>query len=281
MILFYSDSSSECPLCSTVAVIWQRISNELFSIGIHLHTINVDKDWKLAKKIGVNTNQLPAIIGITDETVKFYKDDQISTHKIISFVRRILRSTLIKKVNYANYREFLDGWRLDNKIRILFVNQDKNIRLRYLVTAYKYREYASCGHVLVENSNQFNNKNDANSKSNDRTSPSSSIYKSAASFVDLVKSMKSNEDIVVKYRLDPSLRYMLIFNENTSWPEVLLSSKTDDFKPKTMWESIDSNKFLLFPKITSQVCSFDTLHLTALLTTYFIYFRFFLFVYKI
>lgn len=249
LILFYSDSSAQCPKCSTAAVIWQRISNELFAIGVHLHTINVDKDAKLARKIGINTNQLPAIIGITEETVKFFKEEQIGLHKIVLFLRRILRSALIKKISYSNYQEFLDGWRFENRIRVLFVNPDHNVRLRYLVAAYKYREYATCGHVLIENVNPTNSR----TYGNENKTFLSSVY-STVNFAYLMQasSTKTNQDILTKFRLDPSLRYMLLFHENASWPEALLSAGEEDFKPKQIWETIESNKFLLFPKITSQ-----------------------------
>lgn len=267
LILFYSDSSAQCPQCSTTAVIWQRISNELFSIGIHLHTINVDKDAKLAKKIGINTNQLPAIIGITEETVKFFKDEQISLHKIILFIRRILRSTLIKKIDHSNYRDFLDGWRFDNKIRVLFVNQDRNVRLRYLVAAYKYREYATCGHVLIES--QVNGQT---MHSQNKTFLSS-IY-STAKFSYLNQApTQTNLDIVAKFHLDAAQRHMLLFNENSSWPEAQLSTSEEDFKPKQIWDTIEANKFLLFPKITSQsnfeqICGVESIkHKRILCTT--------------
>lgn len=264
LILFYSDSSAQCPQCATTAVIWQRISNELFSIGIHLHTINVDKEAKLAKKIGINTNQLPAIIGITEETVKFFKEEQISLHKIILFIRRILRSTLIKKIDYSNYREFLDGWRFENKIRVLFVNQDRNVRLRYLVAAYKYREYATCGHVIIENQaggrTMYGGEN--------KTTFLSSVY-GTAKFAYL---SQTNLEIVAKFQLDASQRHMLLFNENSSWPEAQLITGEEDFKPKQIWDTIESNKFLLFPKITSQsnfeqICGVESIKNKRILCT--------------
>lgn len=256
---------NQCPLCSTTSVIWQRISNELFSIGIHLHTINVDKDFKLARKIGINTNQLPSIIGITDEVVKYYKEDQITLHKIILFIRRIVRSTLIKKINHLNYKEFLDGWRFENKVRVLFVNQDKSVRLRYLVTAFKFREYASCGHLSIEQTNARS----LNFNANENKTYLNTIN---ANLADLARPTNTNQDILNKFKLDPSLSYVLVFNENSTWPEVILSSVNEEFKPKLVWETIESNKFLLFPKITSQanfeqICPVESIRNKRILCT--------------
>lgn len=147
-----------------------------------------------------------------DGIVRHYKENQLSLLRIIEFLRRILPKHLITAVNDNNYISFLSGW-TDNRVRVLFFNNDKLVRLRYLLTAFYFRDLAVCGHV--------NNKAEGTQK------------------------------VIEKYGVDKKMDTMLIFNENINSPVASLAAS--ELKPQILKDVLQSNKYLLFPRITSQV----------------------------
>jgi len=52
------------------------------------------------------------------------------------------------QVTDDNLDEFLGGWH-DNRVRALVAHSADQIRLRYLLTAYHYRDRVSFGYVLI------------------------------------------------------------------------------------------------------------------------------------
>lgn len=208
MILFYGDL---CFACATVESVWHKITLELEPLGIGFATIHSKHESALARKIGID--ELPYIIGIVDGVVRHYKESQLNLLKIVEFINRILPRNLVTQANDENYESFLSGW-TDNRVRVLFVNSDKNVKLRYLTTAFYFRERVVCGHV--------NTKDDKSQK------------------------------IISRYGIDPKMDSMLIFNEDISRP--IASLAATELKPQIIRDVLHTNKFLLLPRLTSQVC---------------------------
>ncbi|RWS27457.1 DnaJ-like protein subfamily C member 16 [Leptotrombidium deliense] len=106
----------------------------------------------------------------------------------------------------------------DNRIRALFVNSDNLIKLRYLLTAYYFNDRVSCGYFSLKDENK--------------------------------------EKFLRTYNVDPKMSSLLIFNEDISRPVAVLSAP--ELKVQTMKDVLESNKFLLLPRLSSQLL-FDQL----------------------
>lgn len=60
------------------------------------------------------------------------------------FVRNKLPYRLIQNIGEDGVDNFLSGW-IDNKVRALVFQRQGPVRLRYLLTAFAYRERVSFG----------------------------------------------------------------------------------------------------------------------------------------
>ncbi|KAI1309437.1 DnaJ -like protein subfamily C member 16 [Halotydeus destructor] len=207
LVLFYGDL---CFPCFHAEPIWQRILLELEPLGVNFATIHSQHENELARKLGVNS--LPYIVGIVEGNVKHFKEDQLSLVKVIEFVRRMLPKQLVVSVDDSSYETFLSGWQ-DNRIRCLFVNSDKVIRLRYLLTAFMFRERVACAHLSI--------------------------------------SGEAAREFTGRYGIDIKMDSLLIFNEYISRPIATLSAL--ELKSQLMNDVLEANKFLTLPRLSSQM----------------------------
>lgn len=60
---------------------------------------------------------------------------------------------MVETVDDSNIDTFLNGWNLDNRVRVLLFGKTDVIRLRYLTTAFKYRNRALLGYVKLQGPN--------------------------------------------------------------------------------------------------------------------------------
>jgi DnaJ family protein C protein 16 len=183
---------------------------DLEPLGVQFATVHSQHESGLARKIGVSS--LPYVIGVADGLVKHFKENQLNLVKSIEFIRRLLPRNLITSVDDSNYADFLNSWS-DNRVRVIFVNNEKVIRLRYLLLAFRFRERAAAGHMCL----------------------------SADSHSDAFTS---------RYGIDRKLDSMLIFNEYMVRPIASLSAH--ELKPQIMNDVLESNKFLSLPRLSSQ-----------------------------
>lgn len=206
VILFYGDL---CFQCFHVEPIWQRIMHELEPLGVGFATIHTQHENDLARKLGVNT--LPYAIGVSDGVVKHYRDSQFTLVKMIEFIRRMLPRHLVPTVDDANYEQFLDGW-TDNRARCIFVNNDRVVRLRYLLAAFKFKERVACAHLSI--------------------------------------AAESTTGFVRRFGIDTKMDSLLVFNEYASRPIATLS--LPELKTQLMNDVLEANKFLMLPRLASQ-----------------------------
>ena len=127
---------------------------------------------------------------------------------------------MVQTVDDSNVDSFLNGW-MDNKIRVLIFGKLDIIRLRYLTTAYRYRERALFGYVHLKNSD--------------------------------------TRQVLHRFGVSPNnndVDTMLLFHEDPSSPVASISMK--DIPVSTMVELVETNQFLQLPRLSSQSV-FDTL----------------------
>ena len=60
---------------------------------------------------------------------------------------------MVETVDDSNFETFLSGWSLDNRVRVLLFGKIDIVRLRYLTTAFKYRNRAMLGYVKLQGPN--------------------------------------------------------------------------------------------------------------------------------
>ena len=143
VIMFHSDW---CFMCMRVEPIWTRLVEELEPVGFGIATIHAQYERELTRKLG--TRELPHMIVLMDNKVMHYKEPQFSAIKALEFVRGRFANRLVEAIDDSNVDSFLSGW-MDNRIRVLLFGHVQVTRLRYLTTAFKYRDRAAIGYVRL------------------------------------------------------------------------------------------------------------------------------------
>lgn len=87
---------------------------------------------------------MPCLVVLLDGNIYVYKETITSIQKIIEFLRKKMPYNLVPKIADNNVDEFLNGWE-DNRVRGLIFEPRMNMRLRYLVTAYHFRDRVAFG----------------------------------------------------------------------------------------------------------------------------------------
>lgn len=257
LVIFYSDNIHDCTACPAAAIAWKRIQTELQPLGVHLSSVNADKEQALATKLGIEGKTLPAVIGITEGHVRLFKSEQLTLHKVIEFVRKMISfGRPLVELSEDSYEKFLDGWRVDNRVRVMFITPDPRVRLRYWITAFKYREYAAFAHIHIDNGARHTSVHRKVEEVTNHSEPLARVSKDSSKRQEnshLNLNSPSQMSLLQRYSLTGSSRWMLIFSENSSWPEAMLSSSSEELRISLMWEMIEANRFLTLPRITSQV----------------------------
>lgn len=180
--------------------------------------MHTEYEKELARKVSVK--ELPHLVLLLDGKVIHYKDPQFSAIKAIEFIRRKMPYKLVESVDDSNVDEFLNGW-MDNRVRVLIFGRIEVVRLRYLTTAFKFRNRALFGLVNMDDPKA------------DRCRKRFGIAASAAS-VDT----------------------LMLFQEDPTAPVVSVAMK--DIPLSTLTEVVEANMYLQLPRLSSQSV-FDSL----------------------
>ncbi|KAJ1527591.1 hypothetical protein ONE63_007554 [Megalurothrips usitatus] len=206
LILFYTDW---CFSCLQIEPLWRKIIEELEPIGVGIATVHSDNEKIIAKKVGVKSQ--PTMVLLMEGKTTIYREPMISAHKIVEFIRGKFPYNIMQTVTDDNVRDFLGGW-LDNRVRALVFENKEQPRLRYLLTAYHFRDRVAFGSVNIG-------------------------------------SMDTAE-IQHQFKVAHDADTLLVFNENHSRPIVSLSMA--DIPVNTMQDVISRNKYLVLPRLSSQ-----------------------------
>ncbi|KAF2899439.1 hypothetical protein ILUMI_06735 [Ignelater luminosus] len=141
LIFFYTDW---CFSCLQTAPYFRKLMDHLEPLGVELVTVHTAREPNLARRLNVHT--LPCIVVLLDGNIYVYKETITSVQRIIEFLRNHLPYKLITTIKDNNIEEFLNGWE-DNKVRGLIFEPQNNVRLRYLITAYHFRNRVAFGFV--------------------------------------------------------------------------------------------------------------------------------------
>lgn len=139
LIYFYTDW---CFPCLQAAPYCRKLIDHLEPLGVNFVTVHSGREPNLARRLSIHT--LPCLVVLLDGNIYVYKETITSIQKIIEFLRKKMPYNLVPKIYDGNVEEFLSGWE-DNRVRGLIFEPRDNIRLRYLVTAYHFRDRVAFG----------------------------------------------------------------------------------------------------------------------------------------
>ncbi|GJQ86858.1 hypothetical protein Trydic_g19526 [Trypoxylus dichotomus] len=143
-IFFYTDW---CFPCLQTAPYMRKLADYVEPFGVNFITVHNSNEPNLGRRLNIHT--LPCLVLLLDGNIYVYKETITNLQKIIEFLRKKLPYKLVSLVDESEIDEFLNGWE-DNKVRGLIFEPGKVIRLRYLITAYRFRDRVVFGFVESE-----------------------------------------------------------------------------------------------------------------------------------
>lgn len=158
MLMFYADW---CFSCIKASGAFKKMMDSLEPLGIIFATVNIGHEEKLFRRAGVHS--LPAIVLVIDGRNYVYKESSFSVQKIVDFIRKKLPYKLIQTIRDDNVDGFLNGWH-DNRVRALVMEPRTQPRLRYLITAFRFKHRVAYGyvcHLKIFTSFLFSTRNSA------------------------------------------------------------------------------------------------------------------------
>lgn len=139
--MFYADW---CFSCMKAASTFKKMQDALEPLGIVFATVNAAHENNLVRKASVHT--LPCMTVVIDEKIYVYKDNAFSVQKAVDFIRQKMPYKLITPVKDDSVDQFLNGWE-DNRVRALVMEPREQPRLRYLISAFHFRQRVAFGCV--------------------------------------------------------------------------------------------------------------------------------------
>ncbi|XP_061497436.1 dnaJ homolog subfamily C member 16 isoform X2 [Anopheles gambiae] len=206
IIMFYADW---CFACMKAANSFKKLIDTLEPYGITFATVNAGHEEQLVRKVGVHS--LPCVIMVLNDHNYVYKDSVFNPQHVVDFIRQKMPYKLLTPVTDNTLDKFLNGW-VDNRVRALILEPRMQPRLRYLITAYYFRERVVFG------------------------------------FVEL--NSKESAYIQAKFKAHPELDTLLIFNEFP--PQPIATVTMSDIPSTTLNNIISLNKYLILPRLSSQ-----------------------------
>lgn len=144
LIFFYTDW---CFPCLQTAPYCRKLKEYLEPLGVEFVTVHSGHEPNLARRLNIHT--LPCLVLLIDENIFVYKDTITHIPKIIDFVKGKLPYKLVPTLSTNDVDDFLEGWE-DNRVRGLIFEPRQSIRLRYLITAFHFRDRVAFGFVDSE-----------------------------------------------------------------------------------------------------------------------------------
>ncbi|KAL4706296.1 hypothetical protein ACJJTC_004905 [Scirpophaga incertulas] len=206
MVLFYTDWCFECVRW---AAAWRRLVEALQPLGTTLATVHAAHEAGLARRVGVHG--VPCLALVLDKHVYIYKEGLASLPKIFEFMRWKFPYKLVRGITNSNVDGFVSDFE-DNKVKALIFEERQTIRLRYLITAFHYRERVAFG------------------------------------FVDM--SARDTQNVTSRYKIQRHTDTMVLLKEDSEDPVATVS--TTEIPTETLHQLIEANQMLMLPRLSSQ-----------------------------
>lgn len=206
IVLFYTDWCFECV---RGAAAWRRLVEAMQPLGVTMATVHAGHEAGLARRVGIHG--VPCLTLVLDKHVYVYKESLSSTQKILEFIRWRFPYKMVLSVTDANVDSFISDFE-DNKVKALIFEERHTMRLRYLVTAFHYRDRVAFG------------------------------------FVD----MKSQDtrNVSGRFKVQRDVDTMVLVKEDSDAPAATVS--TAEIPTETLHQLIDAEQLLTLPRLSSQ-----------------------------
>lgn len=147
-VFFYADF---CPSCSLIENTWTKITEELAKYNIGSFTINVHHEARLSHELGVSS--IPHIACLIDGHIYPYYQNELSLGNVVRFTRNLLPNDLANPLRTETEQDrFISLGPQQNRLSVLIINNEPNLKLRYLLLAYELRHYYKFAHVSTKQS---------------------------------------------------------------------------------------------------------------------------------
>ncbi|XP_023950560.2 dnaJ homolog subfamily C member 16 [Bicyclus anynana] len=206
LVLFYTDW---CFDCVRAAAAWRRLVQALQPLGVTLATVHAGHEAALVRRLGLHG--VPSLTLALDKQVYIYKEALSSVPKILEFIRWKFPYKLVRSLTDANVDSFVNDFE-DNKVKALIFEERQSIRLRYLITAFHYRDRVSFA------------------------------------FVDITSWDTQNTS--ARYKVQRSMDTMVLLKEDSAEPAATVS--TTEIPTQTLRQLIEANQMLTLPRLSSQ-----------------------------
>ncbi|KAJ0180258.1 hypothetical protein K1T71_003662 [Dendrolimus kikuchii] len=206
LVLFYTDW---CFDCVRSAASWRRLVEALQPLGVTLATVHAGHEASLARRVGIHG--VPCLTFVLDKHVYIYKEALSSMPKILEFMRWKFPYKLVTSIGESNVDSFVSDFE-DNKVKALIFEERQTIRLRYLITAFHYRDRVAFG------------------------------------FVDM--RARDGRNVTARYKVQRHMDTMLLLKEDSEEPVVTVS--TSEIPTQTLHQLIDNDQMLTLPRLSSQ-----------------------------
>jgi DnaJ family protein C protein 16 len=205
-LIFYSDW---CFACIRAAPTFKKVIDSFETVGVVFATVNAGHEHHLVRKTSIHS--LPSVLLVLDEHTYMFKESGFSLQKIADFIRQKLPYKLILPITDDSLDSFLNGWH-DNRVRGIFFEARQQPRLRYLLTAYYFKNHVHFG------------------------------------FVQTLK--HDSKEIIERYKINAHMDTLLLFNEDSQRP--IASVSMSDISLDTLNNIIKGNQYLALPRLSSQ-----------------------------
>ncbi|KAL7021158.1 hypothetical protein ACKWTF_011779 [Chironomus riparius] len=206
ILIFYSDW---CFACIRAANTFKKIMDAFENVGVTFATVNAGHEQSVVRKSSIHA--LPSIAMILDEHSYVYKESSFTLQKMADFIRQKLPYKLVLPINDASLDSFLNGWH-DNRVRALIFEPRLQPRLRYLLSAFYFKNHVHFG------------------------------------FIQTLKG--DSKEIIERYKLNAHMDSLLLFNEDSNRP--IASVSMSDISLQTLNNIIKGNQYLALPRLSSQ-----------------------------
>ncbi|CCD68184.1 DnaJ homolog subfamily C member 16 [Caenorhabditis elegans] len=144
--------SNYCQMCYRFHPQWKRVIADLEPLGYGIATVNGNREQNLMEKMRIS--HVPALVAIVEgRIIPMRIDSSFSDRSIVAFAQKVIPSYFMTKINSGvMLSRFVDQWKSSNKISVVIFGAAANPRIRYLLAAMKYSQFARFAYVSLSDS---------------------------------------------------------------------------------------------------------------------------------
>ncbi|KAJ8320891.1 hypothetical protein KUTeg_002478 [Tegillarca granosa] len=211
-IYTYSDM---CYECAYIEHIIERFIKELEGVGLGIGSFHAGISRSLSNQMKIT--RVPTLMAVVNGRISYFRSG-VSLSNLRDYIRNLFPSNtaiklwMLKAVLSDANYQDFLSGWHDNHVRAIFFGQKSDPSVRLLAPAFQYKEYVKFGYVDTRSA--------------------------------------SNLNIMHRYNVNRNRESFMMFNEETNTSVATISMQ--QLPRTTLDEVIQSNKFLLLPRLSSQ-----------------------------